>query len=423
MSGFVVLLLAGAAYFASFSRSPHPPAISTTGLDPAVAQLIEGTVREVRAAPRSGEGWGRLGSVLMHYEFIREARFAFDQAEKFSPEEPRWPYLHGILLMPHETDAVGPKLERAVERCRDQPDMPRLRLAQFLAERGRTAEAELHLQALLRLRPNHPMALLEVARLRHAQGRPTESTNLLSACLNDPHTAKSAHALLATVEQALGNGPAAEAAARRSADLPSDAPWPDPFWGEAAAYRVGKKALLEDASAWLDQGRVEEALLALNTVTRQYPQDDEAWYLMGWAFNRQQRGAESERALREHLARSPRSPKGHAQLAIALLAQQRYAEAVEVLEAGVKLKPTWREFHSNLGYACVQLGRHDEAIGHFRNALAFDPNYLPTYTGLAELLSRRGDNGEASRLLRQALELHPEDSRSRAMLQRIQERR
>jgi len=124
--------------------------------------------------------------------------------------------------------------------------------------------------------------------------------------------------------------------------------------------------------------------------------------------------------LREHLRRSPQSPKGHAQLAVALLAQQRHAEAIEVLEAGVKLKPTWRELHSNLGYACVQLGRYDRAIQHFREALHHDPNYVPSYTALADLLVRRGEDVEALRLLRQAVELSPSDPRARSLLQRVE---
>ena len=324
------------------------------------------------------------------------------------------------------------------------PDAPRLRLAQALAERGLNEEAEAQFHTLLRLTPNHPPALLGLARLRHSQGRLAEATNHLAGCLRDPHTARSAHVLLAAIEQAQANAdrgtgnaelfpvsPRAAAAARASASLPADVPWPDPWWSEALAFRVGRKAMIEDATALMDQGRLTEALAALDRATLEYPQDEEAWYLLGWALNQRQSGAEAERALREHLRLSPQSPKGHAQMAVALLAQQRHAEAAEVLQAALKLKPTWRELHSNLGYACVQLGRDDEAIGHFRDALTLDPNYLPTYTALAELLGRHGGRdqaaperssqaSEARRLLQQAVELDPADARAAAMLQRME---
>ena len=423
LSGMVVLLLAGAAYVGFRSRSPPLPAIATAGLDPAVAKLIESTLREVRANPHSGMVWGKLGSVLMHYEFITQAGLAFNRAENFSPQEGRWPYLHAILLMTHDTEAAIRKLQRAVDLTGDRPDMPRLRLAQFVAERSRSAEAEAHFQALLRQNPQHAPALLGLARLSHQQGHLTESSNLLASCVNDPHTAKSAHALLATIQHALGNTRVAEELARKTASLPADQPWPDPYWDEAATFRTGRKALIEDATSLMDQGRVNEALQSLTLVTREYPNDDEAWYLMGWALNQQQQSAQAEQALREHLRRSPQSPKGHAQLAVALLSQKRYIEAIEVLEAGVKLKPTWRELHFNLGYACVQLNRYDEAISHFRDALEHDPNYIPSYTALADLLIRRRENAEALRLVRQALELSPSDQRAAALLKRIQQRR
>jgi Flp pilus assembly protein TadD len=414
-----LLLLGGAVCLTLTSRTNSPPVIATGGLDPAVSKLIQSAVSAVRAAPHSGEPWGRLGSVLMQYEFVHEAGGAFDVAQKLAPGDARWPYLHALLAMPCEPLLAGSLLRRAMALCGDRPDMPRLQLAQWLSEHGESAEAEKQFQALLRFTTNHPPALLGLARLRRAQARLEESRALVNRCLNDPHTAKAAHLLLAQVEQALGNGLAAEAVARRGASLPADAPWPDPFWNEAAAFRVGRKAALQDASALLDQEQLAGALQLLAAVTRDYPDDDEAWYLTGWALNRAQRAVEAERALREHLRRAPQSPKGQAQLAVALLGQQRAAEAVEVLEAALKLKPTWRELHFNLGYACVQLGREDDARRHLRDALALDPNHVATHTALAELLLRHGDTAEALRRVRQALEIEPSNPRARALLQSI----
>lgn len=415
-----ILVLAILPLVLLLRRTPSPvPHITTAGLDPAVARLIDATLAEVRAAPRSGEMWGKLGSVLMHYAFVEESRRAFERAEQLPPANPRWPYLHALLLVQRGDAAALPKLQRAVELTGEQTDAPRLQLAQWLAAHGRVAEAEAHFQSLLRATPNHAPALLGLARSRHASGKWLESTNLLQRCLTNPHTARAGTALLAASLQQLGNAAAAKAAARRSAALPGDAPWPDPFWAETLVWRVGKLALLEDASALIDRWQPAEALKPLAIVTRDYPSEPEGWYLAGWALNQLQRGAEAERALREHLRREPQSPKGHAQLAVALLAQRRPAEAIEVLHAAILLKPTWRELHSNLGYACVQLGREDEALQHYETALALDPNHVPTCTALAELHLRRDRKEEALRLVRLALELDPGDARADALLRRL----
>ena len=54
---------------ALFGCTPRPPSIDTTGLDPAVVKVISTALEGVKQNPRSSERWGKLGSVLMHYEF------------------------------------------------------------------------------------------------------------------------------------------------------------------------------------------------------------------------------------------------------------------------------------------------------------------------------------------------------------------
>ena len=413
------LLAAVIAFVALRPKAPAPPDIDTSALDPVVAGLIQTNVQAVRAAPRSAGAWGQLGSVLMHYEFSDETETAFAWAEKLAPQEPRWPHLHGLFIGSRDVAAATEKFRRATALSGATPDAPRLRLAQNLAEGGLNEEATKHFQTLLQNTPGHAAARLGLARIRQSEGKLNEATNLLAGCLRDPHTARSAHALLAMMEQALGNAPAAEAAARTTSTLPADAAWPDPWWNETLVWRVGRKALLEDSAALIDRGVWPEAQATLGRIIREYPNESEAWYLMGWTLNQQQRSTEAERALREYVRLAPQSPKGYAQLSISFLSQRRHAEAVEILQAGLKLKPTWRELHSNLGYACVQLGRDEEAIGHFRSALVLDPNYLPTHTALAELLLRRGQVEEARALLRRALELSPTDRRALAMLEKL----
>ena len=405
-----------------FVLRPGPaqiPELQLAGLDPAVEREIESSMKAVRASPRSADVWGRLGSVLMHYEFPAEMRAAFTEAERLDPQSPRWPHLHGLAIRATDIVSATERFRRAAALAGDSSDAPRLHLAQALAERGLNAEAEPEFQSLLLRTPRHAPARIGLARLRFAHGRISDATNFLHACLNDPHTRWSAHTLLATAEKALGNSSAAAATARAAASFPPDVPWPDPWWTDTLVYRVGRKAQLEDATDLMDQGNAPAALELLRRVSDANPSDAEAWYLSGWVLNQMGRSDEAERALRLHLRLTRDSVKGHAQLAVALLSKKRPAEAVTVLEAAITLKPTWRELRSNLGFALVQLGRDAEALVQFREALNLDPNYLPNYTALAELLNRRGERVEALRLLRQAAELAPEDARVRALLQRM----
>jgi tetratricopeptide (TPR) repeat protein len=389
------------------SRPKGIPFVPTNGLDPAVIRVLEDGRRRVRAEPRAGDAWGQLASTLHHYEYVDEAHVAYQEAARWSPRDPRWPYLEALLLMNRDADRSVQQLRRAAELAPDHLDGPRLRLAQLLAERGRTGEAGVEFQRLIERQPAHAAALLGLARLRYQEGRAAEAMTFLDRCQQDRQTRKSAHELRATIERALGHTTEAEQAARLAAALPLDPPWPDPFWEEAMRFNVGCKAALEQAGTLLDAGQTAEAVALLRSTTEAYPDNAEAWYRWGAALNRQGDALAAERALREHLRRAIESPKGYAQLGVALLAQKRFAEAVPVLEAGLALKPTWRELHANLGYAAVHLGQVAAAENHYRSALACDPNHRPTYQALAELLRRRGRTNEAVALLQQAAALSP----------------
>ena len=416
VAGISVLAVCAVMWWPS-PRFPAPK-MELKALDPAVAHVLSNLLADIRSAQSSAKAWGRLGSALMHHDFATEADTAFRRAAQLDPKEPRWPYLLALLQMPTQPGAARPLLERAVSLAPEGADVPRLRLGEMYLGLGRMADAEQCFEALLRAQPNHAAANLGLARVRQRQSRFAECSNLIARCLSSPHTAREALTLLAAVKLSAGDREGAANTARQSRGMPPDAPWPDPWSRETMEWRVGSKARLADASAQLDAGEITQAVAALREVSRDYPQDEEAWYLLGWGLNQQQKFAEAELVLREHLRRSPESPKGHAQLGVTLLSLRRYPEAIGVLAAGVKLKPTWRELHSNLGFAAVQLGRESEAIGHFREALACDPGHAATYLSLAELLGRRGERAEARRLARLALNLEPDNARAAAMVQR-----
>ena len=410
--GFIVVM-------PSWRQATRPPRIDARGLDPAVARIIDEGLKKVRTASGSGDAWGQLGATLMHYEYMKEAANSFVQAQRRSPDEPRWYYLHAILVMNRDPKSALELLKKSAERSPATTDTPQLRVAQFLAERGQETAAEIEFQRLRERDPQHAAAGLGLARLLHQRGRGAEGISVLQSSLRDPRTRKAAHELLAALQGAMGRTNEAQSAAQAAAGLPPDLPWPDPYWEEAVKYRTGLKHFLEQANGLLDAGRAAEAVVVMQDTTHNYPAEPEGWYLLGWAFNQEKAFVQAERALREHLRLSTNSVKGLAQLAVALLGQKRLADAVTVLEAALKSKPTWRELHANLGYACVQLGRAEEAETHYRHALTQDPNHVPSYVALGQLLLRRGEFTQARQVLQQAAKVAPADPAVQALLGKL----
>ena len=407
-------------YFIQRSASTQPPTVAIAHLEPIIAAQISKALAEVRATPRSGSAWGKLGMVLQAYEFTSEARSCFAQAERLETKEARWPYLHGLILRQHDSAAAIAKLRRAAELCDDQPDTPRLLLAQSLFEAGRFDEAEDHFKRLLKANPNHAPARLGLAELSHARGRLEETRQILSGCLTNAFTAKRANTLLAKVERQLDHRAATEAAIRAAASLPPDRPWPDPFADKAAQYHVGRKVWADQGQQLLLQHRHDEAQTVIARLVNEYPEAPESWLLLGRLHLERNDCASAEQTLRQHLQLAPDSVNGHAQLGMALLCLERYADAAAVLQRAVQLKPDFGEAHFNLGFAQARAGRGAEAIPSFRNAIRFSPEFVDAYITLADLLIQSGQRQEALGLLQRAQQLNPSDERAKLLMQRAQ---
>jgi tetratricopeptide (TPR) repeat protein len=395
----------------------EPPSVILTELDPAIAEQITHTVAEVRTSPHSGATWGKLGLVFQAYDFRAEARLCFMQAERLDPQQPRWPYYHGELLLAEATEAALAKFKRAVEQ--GAPDVARLRLAEVLAEQGHGEAAEVQFRQLLGAQADHAAAWLGLAKLHYARGRLQESADCLDRCLADVHTAKSAYSLLATIQERLGDATAAETA-RIAASLPPDQKWPDPYALEASHYRVGRQAWLDHAQHLLRQGRLDEATPLITRVVAEYPTAAEGWLLLGRLRLLQKDLAAAAQALREHLQRAGDSVDGQMQMGLVLLYQQQNGEAAACFQKAIALKHGSVEAHYNLGLAQTRQGQYDAAMQSFQEALRLKPDAAEAHLALADLLTRAGKKEEALAQLRHGLEVNPADPRLKQRLQQAQ---
>jgi Tfp pilus assembly protein PilF len=358
--------------------------------------------------------------VLYVYEFLDESLAAYATAARLDPREPRWPYLRALALLPRDAEAGLADLKRAAGLAGANPDAPRLRLAETLAERGESEEAAKQFQQLLRARPDHTAAMVGLARLELASGRATEARWLLERCLRDPHTVRTAHSLLAVAAQSLGDTATAENAARRARSLPLDRGWPDPFRDELGAHRIDLPGRLNRARQFLDAGDVKAAQPSLDQLLREHPGSAEVWLLLARARMESKDCPGAEKALREHIRLAPGTVNGHFQLGVALLCQESYEEAAASFERAVQIKPDFGEAHYNLGFALARAGRGRDALQPFRDAIRFSPEFIDAYILLADLLHQTGASEEAARVIQRALELDPGDERAKILRGRIQ---
>ena len=415
----LALIVALVLWLGGRSATVSPPEVPDPGPDRAVREAVAQARDAVRVHSRDGAGWGRLGMVFQNYDFPTEAKICFVRAEELDSHNPRWPYFHGLLLLPTDLREGIARLERAAVLCSDQPDAPRLRLVEILTETGQFDTAERHLDELLRGHPDNPVALLRLARLNDARGRVAESLALVQRCVSDPHTAKSALTLLAALKRKQGEVALADAALRQAAALLRDASWPDPFLDEARRLHVGRKGWVDEATRLTLQGNFAEALPLITRVVKEYPEAPEGWLLLGQVQLEQNDCVRAEQSVRQHLRLAPQSVNGQHKLGTALLCQERYREAADCFAAAVRLKPDFGEAHFNLGFARARAGQGREALQNFRDAIRYNPDFIDPYFTLADLLGQLGEKAEARALLERARALNPADERGKFLGEKL----
>jgi tetratricopeptide (TPR) repeat protein len=385
-----------------------------------VAAAIEKERQAVLASPRSADAWGQLGMVLSAYYFGTEALPCLVEAERLDPDEPRWPYYQAIVLLQAEPEAALPKLRRTVELCGDDPDGPRLRLAETLRSLGKLDEAEEQYRHLLGRDPANPWVRLGLGRIAWERGRAAESLPYLLAAAADPNTHHGASAALAEIYERQGDeAQAAHYRAEIERPPTADTPFPDPYVAEGQRLHVGERACVILADQYRKQGRTREAVAVLSEVVRDYPRSESAWYALGQNLHWAGDFPGAERAMQTAVELAPGFAEAHNYLGAARLRQLKVEDAAASFRKAIALKPDFAMAHYNLGRCLVQQKDRAAAAEAFRAAEHYQPTFAEPYAELAEVLLQDRKDAEAFAQARRALQLNPSDPRAKHVVEGV----
>jgi len=391
------------------STAPPPPVVNTTGFDPAVAAAIAEARQTVLSSPRSDAARGRMGMVLLAHEVRAEARECFVQASAFAPREPRWPYYLGLAQLVDNPMAAVTNLERAVRLFPQSESAPRLKLAGALVTLGRLEEAEAHYRLVWQRETNSAPAGLGLGKVAIAQDRGNDAANFLDAATDHPSTRKAAYRLLLNVNQKLGRTNQAGQAARILADLPNDAPLPDPYYAEVERLKTGQEVWIELSDEWIKNGRLADAARLLEKTLQTYPKSDRAMFFLGRARLRLGDAAGAEAVLSRAVELAPDSVEAQMQLGVLRLSRGRAKSALPCFRAAIRAKPNLGEAWFNLGLSLGTDVNRAESIAALREAIRLKPDLIEAYLGLAVALRADGQSRAAAEELHRALALQPEE--------------
>jgi tetratricopeptide (TPR) repeat protein len=398
---------------------PEPPAVDKFG-DPAVQKRLAECREAVVRSLRSAAAWGKLGMAFYVHEFPDEAKVCFATAEQLDPREARWPYFQGVIRAESDPDGAIQKLERAADLCMDNPDIPRLQLAELLLTHGHLEKATEQFLYLLRKNPNNARAHLGLSRISFMKGELGESQAHLGFSVSDRHTQKASHLLLAQIHERLGNQASAQSEYHQAARAPDDVAWADPYVNEALKLRTGMKTILIRVNTLLEQGRLDECIAQCRKLVHDYPDSDMLWLTLGKALVQQKKDlSAAQEVLQKVLQLAPDSPSAHFQLGFASYLRGDYRAAVTWYRKATELKPDFTFAYHDLGHCLLKLGERAAAIEALRAALRCQPDLTGVHKTLAELLTKDGQYGEAFTHARLALQLDPADATAKKLVQRV----
>ncbi len=414
--------------------TPEVPVFDLTGVDPRVVKAIEEARQELIRAPRSGAAWGRLGMVLLANKLDRQALPCFIQAERFDPNNPRWPYIQGLQLAVMPAAEVLAPLRRAVELCEQfDPDNcnPHLILSEFFLEKEDLAEAEVLLRRVLQRQPDNPRAQLGLGVLYGLQNDLQTSLAHLHRAAESPYTRGQACRHLIQVYHRLGNEAGAAQYSQKAQSLPPDLAWKDPYVEEVNQHLQGQARWRKEAEILEENGKFQGKIGLLHDMLRDYPEGT-AQEMLGVTLAKQGDVAGAEQALvaaleirpgllstlynlvlvRMRLADQLRSQGKEAE------ARGMYQKTAEAARRGLAVQPNHAALHLFLGLSLKHLDCKEEALDAMKKAVQCRPEDFKLHFFLGQTLLEMGRREEALAALRQAAELAPpNDDRPRRALE------
>ncbi|MGD0885784.1 MAG: tetratricopeptide repeat protein [Thermodesulfovibrionales bacterium] len=161
-------------------------------------------------------------------------------------------------------------------------------------------------------------------------------------------------------------------------------------------------------NAYVKRNRVDEAVNEFITALKLNPDNAEARYNLGTAYLEQNRGDEAVNEFITALKLKPDDAKAHNNLGNAYLKQNRVDEAVNEFITTLKLEPDYAEARYNLGTAYLEQNRVDEAVNEFVTTLKLKPDYAEAHHNLGTAYVKQNRVDEAVNEFITTLKLKPD---------------
>lgn len=182
--------------------------------------------------------------------------------------------------------------------------------------------------------------------------------------------------------------------------------WLRNLFGAGSAPPV-PPAPLPQALALIQQGRLDQALLALQAMLAADPGHAEAWYKQGNVLKDMNLLHEARESYLHAIELKPRHAAAHCNLGVVLLTLGRTGDALRHCRAAIEMDPDDAIAHYNCGIAERTLAQPAAALASYSRAIELNPGYFEAHFSRALLHEQSARWHEALSDCDQALALRP----------------
>ena len=168
------------------------------------------------------------------------------------------------------------------------------------------------------------------------------------------------------------------------------------------------KSKINSVIGLYSKGQIQEALDAVETLTKSYPNEALLFNISGACFAGLRQLGNAVKSYEKALTIKPDYAEVHYNLGVTLQELGQLNAAVKSYEQALAIKPDYAIACNNLGFTLQELGQLNAAVKSYEQALAIKPDYADVHNNLGNTLKDLSQLDAAVKSYKQALAINPD---------------
>ena len=146
------------------------------------------------------------------------------------------------------------------------------------------------------------------------------------------------------------------------------------------------KAEIQSVFALYSNGQIQEALDAVETLTKDYPNESLLYNISGACYKQIGQLEEAFKSFQKAVALKPDYAEAQYNLGVTIHELGQMDSAIKCYERALAIQHAYPNAHNNLGQILLESGQPDAAMNHFEWAVAYQPEFSEAHNNLGSSL-------------------------------------